>query len=243
MFMEEKVKKMNCIKCNCMNDEEAKFCWSCGEELSREKECIMCGKINSISSAFCANCGSSLIIKEEFGNTKNNKVNLETVKEQQIAKIDNYEPKTFNLSGSKLQTYLKKPVVLVAIFAIFVALIVRIHNNSPEVVVKDLYHAVSVGDYQAIEENSTTYFISNEIYEINCFDHSPEDGYEFVSTTTTSNGNTATVHLTVYEMDQKAKEAYEMENDITVVPLEMTFSLVRDGRTWLVNDVSSDNCW
>ncbi|AWR94138.1 zinc ribbon domain-containing protein [Acidianus brierleyi] len=54
------VKKIKCWKCGTENDEDAKFCSSCGASLQPVK-CPKCGTINQPGSKFCSNCGSKLV--------------------------------------------------------------------------------------------------------------------------------------------------------------------------------------
>ncbi len=67
--------QIKCKKCGTLNKSTAKFCKSCGNDLSiKENKCPQCGATVSPSDKFCENCGANL---------------KETIKEN-ITKVDNH---------------------------------------------------------------------------------------------------------------------------------------------------------
>jgi hypothetical protein len=50
---------MLCIHCGKENDEDSKFCLSCGTHL-KQNDCKQCGRVNDMASKFCLGCGSNL---------------------------------------------------------------------------------------------------------------------------------------------------------------------------------------
>lgn len=64
---------MNCIKCNGVLPEDAKFCLFCGQPVEKEDltknntVCINCRKEFDSSYVFCDHCGYKLMTKEHYG--------------------------------------------------------------------------------------------------------------------------------------------------------------------------------
>jgi membrane protease subunit (stomatin/prohibitin family) len=64
--------QVRCPKCGALNPESAKFCASCGEDLSAGQahpqaagaSCPKCGTANAPGAKFCSNCGSQLVAPE-----------------------------------------------------------------------------------------------------------------------------------------------------------------------------------
>lgn len=55
---------MNCKQCGADNDESAKFCVKCGNELLKENSCSKCGKTLKRDAEFCVECGTKIVLPE-----------------------------------------------------------------------------------------------------------------------------------------------------------------------------------
>lgn len=53
--------KIQCARCNEINDTDAKFCKECGSPLGRTKPCPSCRELNSQTAKFCDHCGNALV--------------------------------------------------------------------------------------------------------------------------------------------------------------------------------------
>lgn len=51
---------IRCPKCDSLNDEDARFCKSCGEALAKLFACPDCGEMNDPDARFCDACGRAL---------------------------------------------------------------------------------------------------------------------------------------------------------------------------------------
>lgn len=87
--------KTPCPACNSINEKDALFCFSCGQNLTlwdssiakcEENETVFCSEcktINEGSSLFCASCGAKLVKKEKtpaFSPVKRTRENNNSVK-------------------------------------------------------------------------------------------------------------------------------------------------------------------
>ncbi len=50
---------VHCLKCNAINQAEAKFCDQCGFALQKTKACPTCQELNDPDAKFCDNCGGA----------------------------------------------------------------------------------------------------------------------------------------------------------------------------------------
>lgn len=50
-----------CSVCGTVNNENAKFCFECGNKLEEQKVCPQCGRTYKEGMKFCPQCGASLI--------------------------------------------------------------------------------------------------------------------------------------------------------------------------------------
>lgn len=50
-----------CSICGTVNNENAKFCFECGNKLEEQKVCPQCGRVYKEGVKFCPQCGASLI--------------------------------------------------------------------------------------------------------------------------------------------------------------------------------------
>ena len=50
-----------CSVCGTVNNENAKFCFECGNKFEEQKVCSQCGKIYQEGMKFCPECGVALI--------------------------------------------------------------------------------------------------------------------------------------------------------------------------------------
>ena len=87
---------MNCIKCNAILPEGAKFCSLCGqptkkEELTKNSTiCINCRKEFDSSHVFCDRCGYRLMTKEHYIKECSNPIlNIKSVKRFNGKKLKN----------------------------------------------------------------------------------------------------------------------------------------------------------
>jgi RNA polymerase subunit RPABC4/transcription elongation factor Spt4 len=49
--------KVRCRKCGHLDEEDAKFCSSCGQGLTKSKSCPTCRELNDPDAGFCDKCG------------------------------------------------------------------------------------------------------------------------------------------------------------------------------------------
>lgn len=50
---------VRCLKCNTVNEVDAKFCDQCGFSLQKTKACPACRELNDPNAKFCDNCGGA----------------------------------------------------------------------------------------------------------------------------------------------------------------------------------------
>jgi hypothetical protein len=93
---------MNCNNCGTQNNNENKFCVSCGIKLERKPEqikkfCTGCGTENQLNNKFCINCGAELHFKQT-NKAPINQANINKKKQPKHKQHKKYvQEKNFNL--------------------------------------------------------------------------------------------------------------------------------------------------
>ena len=49
--------KIRCHRCGHLEEEDARFCSSCGQGLTKSKSCPTCRELNDPDAKFCGKCG------------------------------------------------------------------------------------------------------------------------------------------------------------------------------------------
>lgn len=85
---------MNCVKCNEVLKEGAKFCVKCGEKVILKKRCQWCNTVIGQADIFCAECGKPITISSGIASPKVFKSFMQTrLTKAQSAKLSEEEKK------------------------------------------------------------------------------------------------------------------------------------------------------
>ncbi len=125
---------MNCNNCGVQNNDENKFCVSCGIKLEKKLEqakkfCTECGTENQLNSKFCINCGTELNFKQTY-KTPVEPVNIKKKKQQKHKQHKKYvKEKNFNL----IEDIKKHKVAAAAVIVVIGYLLFQVIPQEPEV--------------------------------------------------------------------------------------------------------------
>ena len=125
---------MNCTNCGAQNNDENKFCVSCGITLEKKLEqdkkfCPECGIENQLNSKFCINCGTELNFKQS-NKAPVEHVNINKKKQQKHKQHKKYvQEKNFNLIDD-----IKKHKIAAAVVIVVIGyLLIQVIPQEPEV--------------------------------------------------------------------------------------------------------------
>lgn len=97
---------MNCIKCNAILKDGAKFCVKCGEKVILKKYCQSCKAEIGDGDAFCAECGTPSTQQK----TNNSIASSKIFKTYAISRITKAQSEKLSEEEKKIITKLKKDV-------------------------------------------------------------------------------------------------------------------------------------
>lgn len=95
---------MNCVKCNAILKDGAKFCVKCGEKVVLKKYCQNCKAEIGNDDAFCAECGNPIVLQETNISVASSKVFKTFV----VSKLTKAQSEKLSEEEKKVITKLKK---------------------------------------------------------------------------------------------------------------------------------------
>jgi hypothetical protein len=125
---------MNCNICGTQNNNENKFCVSCGIKLEKNPEqtkkfCTECGTENQLNNKFCINCGAELNYKQS-NKASVQPVNIKNKKQQKHKQHKKYvQEKNFNL----IDDIKKHKIAAAAVIVVIGYLLFQVIPQEPEV--------------------------------------------------------------------------------------------------------------
>jgi Double zinc ribbon len=126
---------MNCTNCGAQNNDDNKFCVSCGIKLEKKLEqakkfCPECGTENQLNNKFCVSCGTELNFKQ-INKEPAQPVSIKKKKQQQKHKQHKkyVQEKNFNL----IEDIKKHKVAAAAVIVVVGYLLFQVIPQEPEV--------------------------------------------------------------------------------------------------------------